>query len=161
HKVRPDSTRHFFALAGKHMRYELLSLKEHYRAANEMHHSDGVVGRSGTPAHEPVDPAPCPDELEEWAEFHRQIDELSEEERAAVDLHFDQGLRKAEAAAILGVDVRTVQRLWNAALLRLRRDDGRLHPGHPGAKEVRQTPPPGEGRTPSQPLLRPAVAGPG
>src|SRR5262249_6151993 len=39
--------------------------------------------------------------------------------------------------------------------------DGRLHPGHPGAEETRKAPPPGEGRTPSQPLLRPAVAGPG
>jgi DNA-directed RNA polymerase specialized sigma24 family protein len=37
-----------------------------------------------------------------------------------VDLHFYQGLSKAEAAALLGVDVRTVQRRWNTALQRLR-----------------------------------------
>jgi RNA polymerase sigma-70 factor (ECF subfamily) len=122
-EVRPYSTRHFFALAGKHIRYELLSLKEHYRALNEKHHSDGVAAGSGTPAHEPADSAPGPDELEEWCAFHRQIDALPEEERAAVDLHFYQGPSKAEAAEILGVDARTVQRRWNAALLRLRRDD--------------------------------------
>src|SRR5262249_37225281 len=39
--------------------------------------------------------------------------------------------------------------------------DSRLRPGYPGAEEARKAPPPGEGRTPSQPLLRPAVAGPG
>jgi RNA polymerase sigma-70 factor (ECF subfamily) len=119
-KVRPDSTRHFFALASKHLRYELLDLKEHYQPVNAAHHSDGIVGSSGTPAHEPVDPAPSLDELEEWCAFHRQIDELREEEREVVDLHFYQGLTKAEAAELLGVDVRTVQRRWNAALHRLR-----------------------------------------
>jgi RNA polymerase sigma-70 factor (ECF subfamily) len=122
-KVRPDSTRAFFALAGKHMRYELLSLNEHYRAAIAVHQTDGVAGRSGTPAHEPVDPAPSLDELEEWCEFHRQIEKLPQEEREVVDLHFYQGLSKAEAAEILGMHVRMVQRLWNAALQRLRRAD--------------------------------------
>jgi RNA polymerase sigma factor (sigma-70 family) len=105
------------------MRYELLDLKDHYRAANALHHRDGAAGRCGTPAHEPADPAPGPDELEEWCEFHRQIDELPEEEREVVDLHFYQGPSKAEAAELLGVHVHTVQRLWNAALQRLRRAD--------------------------------------
>src|SRR5262249_40359346 len=109
-QVRPECTRHFFAPAGKPLRYELLDLKRHYALANALHHSDGVAGHSGTPAHEPVDPAPGPDELEEWCAFHRQIDELPEDEREVVDLHFYQGLSKAEAAAILGMHVRTVQR---------------------------------------------------
>jgi RNA polymerase sigma factor (sigma-70 family) len=57
--------------------------------------------------------------LEEWCEFHRQIDGLPEEEREVVDLHFYQGLTKAQVAELLDVDVRTVQRRWNAALTRL------------------------------------------
>jgi RNA polymerase sigma-70 factor (ECF subfamily) len=122
-EVRPDSTREFFALAGKHLRYDLMDLKRHYRPLNVVHHTDGVAGRAGKPAREPVDPAPSPDELGKWCEFHRQIDELPEEEREVVDLHFYQGLTKAEAAEILGVHVRTIQRLWNAALHRLRRAD--------------------------------------
>jgi DNA-directed RNA polymerase specialized sigma24 family protein len=40
-----------------------------------------------------------------------------------MDLHFYQGLTKGEVAELLGVDVRTVQRHWNAALLRLHRRD--------------------------------------
>jgi RNA polymerase sigma-70 factor (ECF subfamily) len=118
-KVRPDSTRKFFALAGKQIRRELLDLKRHYRAVNAVHHTDGVAASAGTPAHEPADPAPGWDELEEWCGIHRQIEELPEAEREVVDLHFYQGLTKAEAAELLGVDVRTIQRRWNAALSRL------------------------------------------
>jgi hypothetical protein len=84
--VRPDSTRAFFALAGKHLRYELLDLKQHYRAASAMHPTDGVAGRCGPPAHQAVDPAPRPDELDEWCAFQRQIETLPEQERAVVDL---------------------------------------------------------------------------
>src|SRR5262245_35729 len=47
-KVRPDSTRAFFALAGKHMRYELMDLKRHYRAVNALHHTDGAAASAGT-----------------------------------------------------------------------------------------------------------------
>jgi RNA polymerase sigma-70 factor (ECF subfamily) len=122
-KVCPDSTRAFFALAGKHIRYELMDLKRRYQAANAMHQTDGVAGNSGTLEYEPVDPAPGLDELEKWGAFHRQIDALPEEERAVVDLHFYQGLSKVEAAEILGMHLRKAQRLWNAALLRLRRGD--------------------------------------
>jgi RNA polymerase sigma factor (sigma-70 family) len=115
-EVRPASTTKFFGLAAKQIRRELLDLKRHYRH-----------WISAAPGHESADPAPGLDELEEWCEFHRQIEGLPEDERAVVDLHFYQGLTKAEAAELLGVDVRTVQRRWNAALQRLcslRRGEG-------------------------------------
>ena len=118
-EVSPDSTAKFFGLAAQAIRRELLDLKRHYCGPEGMgahHHTGGPDG----PAREPVDPAPGPDELEEWCEFHVQVERLPEEERAVVDLHFYQGLSKAEAAELLGVDVRTVQRRWNAALQRLR-----------------------------------------
>jgi RNA polymerase sigma-70 factor (ECF subfamily) len=119
--VRPDSTRNFFALASRHLRYELLDLKRHYRAVNALYHSNGKADNSVTPAHEPIDAAPSWDELEAWCEFHRKIDELPKEEREVVDLHFYQGLTKAEVAELLGVHVRTVHRLWNSALQGLHR----------------------------------------
>jgi RNA polymerase sigma-70 factor (ECF subfamily) len=114
-EVRPDSTTRFFALVGLQIRRELLDLKDYCVR---------LAGGSAAPGHEPADPAPGPDELEEWGAFHRQVGELPEEERAVVDLHFYQGLTKAEAAELLEVDVRTVQRRWNAALQRLRRSGG-------------------------------------
>jgi RNA polymerase sigma-70 factor (ECF subfamily) len=121
--VRPESTQQFFALASQHMRYALLDLTRHYRQLNALHHSDGVADSADTPAHEPLDPAPSLDELEQWCEVHRKIDELPRQEREVVDLLFYQGLTKAEVAEQLGVNVRTVQRLWNAALQRLHRGD--------------------------------------
>jgi RNA polymerase sigma-70 factor (ECF subfamily) len=127
--VRPASTRAFIALAGRHLRYELLDLKRRYRPMMGLHHSEGVADNLGAPAHEPADPAPGWDDLEEWGEFHRQVEGLPEEEREVVDLHFYQGLAKAEAAELLGVDVRTIQRRWNAALHRLRSLRGREGPG--------------------------------
>jgi RNA polymerase sigma-70 factor (ECF subfamily) len=93
-EVRPDSTRKFFALAGVQIRRELLDLKEHYygpRGMGANHHTAQTPGAST----EPVDPAPGPEELEEWCAFHRQLDRLPEEEREVVDLHFYQGLSKA------------------------------------------------------------------
>jgi RNA polymerase sigma-70 factor (ECF subfamily) len=118
-EVRPDNTRQFFALASLQIRRVLLDLKRQLRARNLLHHTDGAAADAGTPAHEPADPAPGMDELEAWCEVHQQIDELPEDEREVMDLCFYQGLAKEDAAAVLGVSVRTVQRHWNAVLIHL------------------------------------------
>jgi RNA polymerase sigma-70 factor (ECF subfamily) len=60
--------------------------------------------------------------LAEWSDLHRRIGELPAEVREVVDLLFYQGLMQAEAAELLGVTVRTVQRRWQAALLKLHRN---------------------------------------
>jgi RNA polymerase sigma-70 factor (ECF subfamily) len=130
--VRPDSTRKFFTLAGVQIRRELLDLKEHYYGPEGMgahHHTPGAPGNPDGPSPEPPDPAPGWDELEEWCDFHRKIDGLPEEEREVVDLHFYQGLTKAQVAELLGVDVRTVQRRWNGALTHLHAPPGGQSPG--------------------------------
>jgi RNA polymerase sigma-70 factor (ECF subfamily) len=120
--VQPSSVGDFFALAGVQIRRELLDLKRHYCGPR------GMASRRVTPlgvsdspdfALQKADTAPTWDELEEWGEFHRQIDGLPSQEREVVDLHFYQGLSKLETAEVLNVDVRTVQRRWNAALDRL------------------------------------------
>ncbi len=116
--VRPGSVREFFALAGTQLRRELLDLKGHYCGPQgAAAHAAVSVGGSNA---DPAAAGPTPLELEEWSEFHRQIEELPAQERAVVDLHYYQGLSKVEAAEILGVDARTVQRRWNAALSRLK-----------------------------------------
>jgi RNA polymerase sigma-70 factor (ECF subfamily) len=130
-EVRPDSLRTFFALAGVQIRRELLDLKAHYCGPNGLetnHPFAGTAGNRSGPPPEPPDPAPGCDELEEWCEFHRQIDRLPDEEREVVDLHFYQGLPKARVAQLLEVDVRTVQRRWNAALTRLHAPQTRSEP---------------------------------
>jgi RNA polymerase sigma-70 factor (ECF subfamily) len=121
--VQPHSMREFFGLAGILMRRELLDLKKHYCgpegeaahrvAAESKSKADRLVATDTN--HEPEQ-----SELEEWTEFHRQIDALPEEAREVIDLHFYQGLSMPEVAEVIGVNVRTAERRWNAALARLR-----------------------------------------
>jgi len=46
---------------------------------------------------------------------HAAVGSLPEEESVVTDLVFYQGLSQEEAATLLGVDVRTVQRRWQRA----------------------------------------------
>lgn len=120
--VEPGSMREFFALATEQIRRELLDLVRHYYGPEGpgAHHATGADGNgSQGPAYEKPDLSHEPSGLAEWCEFHRHINELPEEERDVVGLLYYQGLTQAEAAAVLHVTVRTVQRRWQAALLKL------------------------------------------
>jgi RNA polymerase sigma-70 factor (ECF subfamily) len=57
--------------------------------------------------------------LAEWGEFHEQIGRLPEEEREVFDLLWYQGLSHAQAAELLQLSTKTIQRRWQAACLRL------------------------------------------
>jgi RNA polymerase sigma-70 factor (ECF subfamily) len=122
--VQPASMRDFFALATEQIRRELLDLARHYygpQGPGTRHATPGERGLSEIPLHEKADLSHEPGGLTEWCEFHRHLSELPAEEREVVGLLFYQGLSQAEAAAVLNVSVRTVQRRWQAALLRLHR----------------------------------------
>jgi RNA polymerase sigma-70 factor (ECF subfamily) len=62
-----------------------------------------------------------PSALADWAEFHGQIAALPEEQREVFGLIFYQGMTQDEAANVLEIGVRTVQRRWQATLLSLHR----------------------------------------
>lgn len=115
--LRPASSRQFFALAAQQLRRELIDLARHYYGAEGV----GANHASGSHVVDPSDQTHDPDHLADWSAIHEHIEQLPEEERAVVDLLFYQGLPQAEAAAILNVTVRTVQRRWQSALLRLHR----------------------------------------
>ena len=114
--VRPTSLRAFFGLATQQIRWELLDLARHlYGPEGEgAHHASdsGNVPEAADPSHDGA-------ALAEWSELHRHIGELPEEQREVVGLLFYQGLSQPEAATLLGVTVRTVQRRWHAALVAL------------------------------------------
>ena len=65
--------------------------------------------------HESLDPG----RLAIWSEFHRQVEALPDEEQAVFDLLWYQGLSQAAAAAVLGVNERTVKRRWQSARVKL------------------------------------------
>jgi RNA polymerase sigma-70 factor (ECF subfamily) len=130
-EVHPDSMREFFALAAQQIRRELIDLARHYCGPQ------GAATHHNTP--DPDDPAGLRDwpadageagSLDEWSAFHQKIEELPDEERDVVDLLYYQGLPQAEAAEVLNVTVRTVQRRWHAALVRLHDS---LHGSRPGS----------------------------
>jgi RNA polymerase sigma factor (sigma-70 family) len=121
--VRPDSTRQFLNLAATQIRRELIDLARHFfgpEGAGAHHASQpGTAGEPGEPPLERTDATFDPTALAEWREFHEQIERLPDEQREAVNLLFYQELPQADAAALLNVSVRTLQRRWQGALLTL------------------------------------------
>jgi RNA polymerase sigma-70 factor (ECF subfamily) len=116
--VKPTTPRDFLALATLQIRRELIDLARHYYGPQGIgaHHDSAAPEDAQRPG-AGQDPA----SLAQWRELHEQIDALPEEEREVVGLLFYQGLSQAEAADLLGVSVRTVQRRWHVALCKLHR----------------------------------------
>lgn len=130
--VRPTTPRDFLGLAAEQIRRELLDLARHFYGplgVGANHASRGGADGSRDPLQALPDAADGPD-LGAWCEFHEQVRQLPPDEREVVDLLFYQELTQAEAAGLLDVTVRTVQRRWQSALLKLH---GALKPHGPGA----------------------------
>ena len=66
-----------------------------------------------------------------WGEFHQQVDQLPDREKAVVDLLWYQGLKQEKVAEMMGVNTKTVQRAWRKARIQLaeKLDEGMLGPG--------------------------------
>jgi RNA polymerase sigma-70 factor (ECF subfamily) len=117
-EVQPASMREFFALSAQQIRRELLDLARHFygpQGPGTKHASQ--PGNNG--AYDRADDSAELGLLAAWTEFHQQVSQLPSGEREVVDLLFYQELTQAEAAELLDVTVRTVQRRWHAALLKL------------------------------------------
>lgn len=132
--VKPTTTRDLLALAALQIRRELIDL------ARRFYGPEGIGAHHDSHAAvEPADARQEPASLAQWGELHEAIGRLPDEEREVVDLLFYQGLSQAEAAGLLGVSVRTVQRRWHDALCRLHRvwrpgdEEGPACPGPNGS----------------------------
>jgi RNA polymerase sigma factor (sigma-70 family) len=120
-EARPRTVREFFALAGQHMRWELNDMArrlDNQPAAVELHE-----GNHATPARSDSCLSPNGRRMLE------AIDGLPEDEREAFDLVRIQGLTNGEAAELLGVVPRTVQRRLDRGLRMLTERLGDLGPG--------------------------------
>jgi RNA polymerase sigma-70 factor (ECF subfamily) len=119
---KPQNSREFLALATLQIRRELLDLARKYYGPHGMGANQDSAAAAGPDVPTPADKGdlshePC--SLAQWTELHQQIDALPEEEREVVGLLFYQGISQAEAAEVLNVSMRTVQRRWHAALYKL------------------------------------------
>jgi RNA polymerase sigma factor (sigma-70 family) len=77
-------------------------------------------GSSDTaPRHEPATGTLDPEKLQRWTEFHEAAARLPDQLRVVFDLLWYQELSQAEAAALLGIAVRTVKLRWMKARLQV------------------------------------------
>ena len=119
-RTKVESVRHFFNLAALQIRRELIdTARKHFGpegiAAN--HHTDmQAPDESGGSLHAAADE---PEDLAQWTQFHTLVERLPDDEREVVNLLFYEALTQEEAAQLLGVNVRTVKRRWQAARLKL------------------------------------------
>lgn len=122
-EARPTTVRQFFALAGQHLRWELNDIAR--RLDSQPSHvelGDGVVP---TAANTDSSLSPTARLILET------IDKLPDDEREVFDLVHVQGLTEAEAAAVLGVAARTVQRRLDRGVQLLSERLGDLLPEEP------------------------------
>lgn len=122
--VHPETPRQFFALANRHMRWELNDL------ARRLDRQTEVLGLA-----EDVAPSPStsgsvlgPDAIK----MLEAIENLPDEEREVFELIRIQGITQSEAAEMLQVSAKTVQRRLNRGLLSLSEQLSDLRP--PDAK---------------------------
>jgi RNA polymerase sigma factor (sigma-70 family) len=121
--VRPGNVRQFFALANQHMRWELNHLAR--RLDEQPHAEQGLE-------HTLCAPASNGSELSVDARrMLAVIDSLPVDEREVFSLVRIQGLSHAEAAEVLGVCTKTVQRRIHRSTLFLARTLGDLRPTGP------------------------------
>jgi RNA polymerase sigma-70 factor (ECF subfamily) len=120
-EARPRTVREFFALAGQHMRWELNDLAR--RLDNQPVAVELREGQVPAPASSNSGLSP------DGRRMLEAIDNLPEDEREAFDLMRIQGLTYAEAAEVLGVAPKTVQRRLDRGLRLLTERLGDLDSG--------------------------------
>lgn len=122
--VKPQTSRDFLGLATLQIRRELIDLARHYYGPEGLganHESHGKDDSQHPHPAEKSDVRDEPSSLAQWTELHEEIGRLPDEEREVVGLVFYQGLSQAEAAELLGISLRTLQRRWHDALCKLHR----------------------------------------
>jgi RNA polymerase sigma factor (sigma-70 family) len=120
--ARPGTVREFFALANQHMRWQLNDLArrlDNQPAAGELAEEMAVSPPSSSFSRLTAN----------GLRMLQAIDDLPDEEREAFDLVRIQGMTQVEAADMLGVSIKTVQRRLNRALLILSEALDDLRPG--------------------------------
>jgi RNA polymerase sigma factor (sigma-70 family) len=124
-QVTPATVRDYLKLASVQIRRELLDLVRHYYGPlgpgtkHSTQHDDPNHSTHDNIELQPADFAQEPSRLAAWTEFHAKVDELPDDEREVFDLLWYQGLSQVEAAQLLNVTTRTIQRRWQSARLNL------------------------------------------
>ena len=120
-QVHPQTVRQFFALANQHMRWELNDLARRLdNEARQVELRESLIGAPADSSGSQLSP-----------NTHRILEvigNLPEEEREVFDLVRIQGMTQPEAAEILGISPKTVQRRLNRGIMILSEKLGDLQP---------------------------------
>jgi RNA polymerase sigma-70 factor (ECF subfamily) len=119
-EVRPRTVREFFALANRHLRWELNDLARHL----DRQPSAAELNERLVPAPASTHSALTPD----GRRILEAIDELPGDEQEAFCLVRIQGLTLGEASEVLGVSTKTVQRRVNRGRMLVAERLGELRP---------------------------------
>jgi len=119
-QARPGNVRQFFTIANQHMRWELNDLARRLDERTQAVDVDDVA---------PPSPQSSASQLSPVARrMFQVIDELPEEEREVFELVRIQGMTQVEAANLLNISEKTVQRRLNRGIVVLTQKLGDLRP---------------------------------
>ncbi|MCX7702012.1 MAG: sigma-70 family RNA polymerase sigma factor [Gemmataceae bacterium] len=118
--VRPATASDFYRLAAFQMRQTLIDMaRRHYGShGHAAHHASAVLSDSPSAIVDRTGDSE-PALLAAWGDFHEAVERLEPEERAVFELVWYHGLSQPEAADLLGIPLRTLQRRWRMARLAL------------------------------------------
>ena len=122
--VRPTTVRQFFALANRHMRWELNDLAR--RLDEEATAVELRESWVAAPAEDQTDADSVPRVSSRLARILTAIEELPADEREIFNLVRIAGMTQTEAAGVVGVSPKTVQRRLNRSLMLLNENLGDL-----------------------------------
>ena len=127
----------FFGHASAWMRDVLCDLlrKEYGRDDNRPAVLPLDGGPDAGPRHEPSSDTLDGGKVQRWTEFHEAAARLPDDLRAVFDLLWYQELPQTEAAALLGIAVRTVKLRWMKARLQLQQALGGAPFDEPGSPD--------------------------
>jgi RNA polymerase sigma-70 factor (ECF subfamily) len=138
-EVRPGTVRQFFALANQHMRWELNDLA---RQLDHAQHAVALQDWHAAPAHSAGGSASGSETSATAKQILDAIEELPQDERETFNLVRLQGLSQSEAASILGVCNKTIQRRLNRGLMLLSQRVHNIVPTRPQGQSPTVTPRP-------------------
>jgi RNA polymerase sigma-70 factor (ECF subfamily) len=122
-EVKPNSVPEFLGLAATQIRRSLVDLARHHfgpRGDAAHHETDRSGEERGSLIKHQADRTYEPQSLQQWSDFHEQVEALPDREREVFNLLWYDGLDQAEVARVLAIDVRTVKRRWRSARMLIR-----------------------------------------
>jgi RNA polymerase sigma factor (sigma-70 family) len=117
--VRPPTVEDFLRLVAHKVRQVLLDMADRQKRRDDRLRDAAARDRGRPAGAEPADDSLDPGRLALLTEFHRQVENLTGDQRTVFDLHYYTDLPQAEIARLLGMHPRKVSYLWVAATERL------------------------------------------